>query len=265
MRSMSSRSPSTETPRMACPRSAGDGDRMPTGRILVTAPLSIARSSTSASAARPSTRIGVASLGLGVLQGARVAEIAIGDARPAEERDLQQPVEDDRDLAEEEGAVEIRRQQHVVERQQRHRQNGRGAHDVVEIGQRGEAPLRLVEAGERIDEAGIEHEHRQHHRQQPPALAKPGLLETDEKARDHRRRRGEEVMCQNEPHPRREGREPDHVPIIAARTRRRKPSITGFGLPRYLSAAAQRIGFASTKRLIPGRMVRRPWSRRRAY
>ena len=58
MRSRSSTSPSTGTPRIAWPRSAGDGERMPTGRILVTAPLSIARSSTSASAARPSTRIG---------------------------------------------------------------------------------------------------------------------------------------------------------------------------------------------------------------
>src|SRR5262249_54744070 len=59
--SMSSGPPSTEMPRMAWPRSAKDGDRMPTGRIFFTAPLSIARSSTSASAVRPTTRIGIES------------------------------------------------------------------------------------------------------------------------------------------------------------------------------------------------------------
>ena len=48
-------------PRIAWPRSADDGDRMPTGQIFLTAPLSIARSSTSASAARPTTSVGVAS------------------------------------------------------------------------------------------------------------------------------------------------------------------------------------------------------------
>src|SRR2546421_3598819 len=39
-------------------RSANDGERMPTGQIFFTAPLSIARTSTSASAARPSIRVG---------------------------------------------------------------------------------------------------------------------------------------------------------------------------------------------------------------
>ena len=42
----------------AWPWSAGEGDRTPTGQIFLTAPLSIARSSTSASAARPRTRVG---------------------------------------------------------------------------------------------------------------------------------------------------------------------------------------------------------------
>ena len=45
--------PNTGTPRIAWPWSAGDGDRMPTGQIFLTAPLSIARSSISASAATP--------------------------------------------------------------------------------------------------------------------------------------------------------------------------------------------------------------------
>ena len=70
-----------------------DGDRMPTGQIFLTAPLSIARSSTSASAARPRIRVGAASAISRVLPRARVAEIAIGDARPAQEEHLQDPVE----------------------------------------------------------------------------------------------------------------------------------------------------------------------------
>ena len=107
---------------------------------------------------------------LGVLKRAGVAEIAIGDARARQKCDLQQPIEHDRDLAEEERAVDVRRQQHVIERQQRHRQHRRGAHDVEEIGQRGEAPLRLVEAGDAVDEAGIDDEGRQQDHQEPPAL-----------------------------------------------------------------------------------------------
>jgi hypothetical protein len=41
------------------------------------------------------------------------------------------------------------------------------------------------------------------------------LLESNEEARDHRRRRGEEIVRQNEPHPWGEGRKPDHHLIIA--------------------------------------------------
>ena len=141
-------------PRIDWPRSAKDGDRMPTGRIFFTAPLSIARNSTSASAARPTTRVGVAVARLRVHARAGVTEIAIGDARAREKSDLQHPVKDDRDLAEEERAVDVRRDQHVIERQQRHRQHRRGAHDVQQIGQRGKPPLCLVETGEDVDDAG---------------------------------------------------------------------------------------------------------------
>ena len=54
---------------------------------------------------------------------ARVLEVAIGQPRPAEQRVLHQPVEGDRDLAEEEGAVEVRREQDVVDDQQAQRQD----------------------------------------------------------------------------------------------------------------------------------------------
>ena len=62
---------------------------------------------------------------LGALQRARVVEIAVGDTRAAEEKHLQQPVQQDGDLAEEERAVDVGRDQHVIEREQRHRQDGR--------------------------------------------------------------------------------------------------------------------------------------------
>ena len=107
--SRSSRLPSTGMPRIDWPRSASDGDRMPTGRIRLTAPLSIARSSTSASAARPSTSVGTECSPRDMLLRARVAEIAVGDARARQEHHLQEPVEHDRDLAEEERAVDVRR------------------------------------------------------------------------------------------------------------------------------------------------------------
>src|SRR5260221_14372957 len=117
-----------------------------------------------------------------------VAKIGMGDAGARQKSDLQQQIQYDRDLAEEERAVDVWRQQHVVEREQRYRQYRRGAHDVEEIGQRGEAPLRLVETRDAVDETGIHDEGRQQNRQEPPALAKPALIEANEETRDHRRR-----------------------------------------------------------------------------
>ena len=60
--SRSSTPPRTETPRIVWPMSAGDGDNKPTGRNCLTAPLSTERKRISASAARPTTIAGVASL-----------------------------------------------------------------------------------------------------------------------------------------------------------------------------------------------------------
>ena len=148
-------------PRIDCPRSVGDGDRMPTGQIFFTAPLSIERNRTSASAARPSISVGVASAILTRWSVARVMEIAIGDPRAAQEKHLQEPVQQDGDLAEKERAVEVRRQQHIIEREQRHRQNGGGAEDIVEIGDRREPPFVAVQAEDEINRRGIDQENRQ--------------------------------------------------------------------------------------------------------
>src|SRR5262249_31432173 len=60
----------------------------------------------------------------------------------------------------------------------------------------------------------------QQNRQETPTVGQPRLLETNKEARDHRRRRGEEIVRQNEPHPWSEGRKPDHRPDFAAQLRR---------------------------------------------
>src|SRR5260370_40892902 len=104
----------------------------------------------------------------------------MGEGRASQKGDLHQPIQYDLDLAEEEGAVDVWRQQQVAERERRYRQYRRGAHDVEEIGQRGEAPLRLVEARDAVDETGIHDEGRQQNRQESPALGKPALLEANE-------------------------------------------------------------------------------------
>ena len=118
--------PSTGTLRMDWPRSELDGDNTPTGQSCLIAPLSIPRSSTSASAARPISSVGEASFGPGVAADPRIAEIAVGQAQRAQEGDLEEPVEDDGHLAEEEGAVDVGRgDEDVVEHQECDRQHGR--------------------------------------------------------------------------------------------------------------------------------------------
>ena len=155
-RSRSSKSPTTGTPRIDWPRSAGDGERMPTTCSFWNAPLSLPRSGTSASAAGPSTMVGASVAAPRMLQRTGVAEIAVGDARAREEGHLQEPVQRDGDLAEEERAVDVRRQQHIVEHEQRDRQHRRHLDDVHQVRQRGEAPLVLVEPEDREHAGGID-------------------------------------------------------------------------------------------------------------
>ncbi len=125
---------------------------------------------------------------------AHIAELAVGDARSRQERHLQEPVEDDGDLAEEVRAVDLRRHQDVVEHQQREREHGRGADDVEQVGQRGEAPLRGVQPEEKIDEARIDEEAGQEPDEPVEAFRQPRVLEADEEARHDRHGRREQVM-----------------------------------------------------------------------
>ena len=93
-----------------------------------------------------------------VVLGADMAEVPVGDARSRQECDLQEPVEQDRGLAEEVRAIERGRDQHIVEHEQRDRQHRRGAHDIAEIGHRGEAPLGAVQAEHEEDAGRIDQE-----------------------------------------------------------------------------------------------------------
>ena len=133
-----------------------------------------------------------------VVARARIAEIAIGDARPAQKEHLKEPIQDDRELAEEEGAEEIRRDQDVVEHQKRHRQHGDGTKDVEEIGKRGEPPLSLVELEQLIDDPGIDQETGQHDQKPVKPLHQAGRLEAQVETRDDRRRRGHEIVHHDE-------------------------------------------------------------------
>ena len=186
-------SPSTGMPRIDWPRSAVDGDRTPTGQIFLTAPLSIDAQQHlgvgGAAEHQRRRRVG----DLGALQRARVMEIAVGDARAAEEEHLQEPVEQDGDLAEEERAVDVGRDQHVVEREQRHRQHGRGAEDIVEVGDRGEPPLVAVQAEDQIDRGGVGEKDRQV-LELGESRVERSALEAHEKRQHDRRGGGDEIV-----------------------------------------------------------------------
>ena len=131
---------------------------------------------------------------------ARVTEIAVCHARTAQEHDLQHPVERDRDLAEEVLAEKIRRDQKIVDDQQRHRQHRGGAHDVHQVGQRGESPLCFIEVEQEIDDAGIDHENRQERVERIQPFLDADRLEPDVAARNHGQR-GHEKIVRDDQHP----------------------------------------------------------------
>src|SRR5262245_50227754 len=88
----------------------------------------------------------------------RKAEVAIRYARPTQKEHLEKPVEDDRELAQEERAEKIRGNQNVVQHEQRNCQNAHRAEDIEEIGQRCKSPLAPVELKQPIDPRRIEKE-----------------------------------------------------------------------------------------------------------
>ena len=143
--STSSIPPSTGTLRIACPRSAAEGDSIPTGQSCLTAPLSIPRSSTSASAARPINRVddrvlqrghGGGHVNSGNIDSRNAGRSARTPAETSTERWLSRPNKT--------GAVplEALENENIIEDHERHRQHGRHAQDVQRVRQRNEAPFR---------------------------------------------------------------------------------------------------------------------------
>ena len=130
--------------------------------------------------------------------GAGELQVADEDPRAAEQEHLQEPVEPDGDLAEEVEAVALGRDEHVVDDEQRQRQHGRGAEDVEQVGQRREAPLRLVEGKPPVDEAGEGHEDRQEGRQVLHPLVEQRAVEADHEGQGHGDRRRDEVVDDDE-------------------------------------------------------------------
>ena len=133
-----------------------------------------------------------------MLPGARVAEIPVGHPRAAQQRDLQYPIKRDSDLAEEVLAEHVRRDQKIVNDQQRDRQHRRRANDVHQVRQRGESPFQLVKMEYKVDKSGVDNEGRQEREQRLAPFHQAGFFETDIEADDHGGRGHEQIVCDDQ-------------------------------------------------------------------
>src|SRR5262245_60986854 len=114
-------------------------------------------------------------------------EVTVGDPQATQKKHLQEPVEQNGDLAEEEGAIEVRRNQNVIERQQRDSKYGRCLEQVVEIRDRRETPLVTMQTGDEVDDCRIDQEEGKEQRQPAQPLIQGGILEAHEECDDNRR------------------------------------------------------------------------------
>src|SRR5262249_10133702 len=129
-----------------------------------------------------------------VLKGARVAEVPVGDPQSEQKENLQEPVQYDRQLAEEKRSVEVWRQQNVVEGEQGQRQDGRNLYDAHRIGKGRKSPFVLKQPKDRIDARRIENEARKQQQEQRPAFREAGCLKAHiERSQDRHDRRHEIV------------------------------------------------------------------------
>ncbi len=136
--------------RINWPRSAFDGDNSPTGQMLLhSAALDSAQENFGIrGAADQQRRRGIFLPGVAAHTG--IAEIAIGKAQRREEGNLEEPEQDDRHLADEEGAMDVGRDQDVIEHEQCQAKHSSHAQYVERIRQRDEAPFR----GGEVEEVG---------------------------------------------------------------------------------------------------------------
>ena len=147
----------------------------------------------------------------------RVAEIAIGEARPGEERHLQEPVENDRGLAEEERAVHVRREEDVVQHQERDGEHARDADDVEHVGERNEPPFRRRQPERGADDDAQRQKIRQDHRQHRQARQQVQIFEPQIEARQHGGGRRHHVVQRDQIDARAEAEELFHSPPSCAR------------------------------------------------
>ena len=93
--------------------------------------------------------------------GAHLSQVAVQKSRRAEEANLKQPIQKDRQLAEEEPAKSIRRHEKIVEHEERQAENRRRPRDHRQIHQRDEPPLGSVGPYKEEDDRGVDSEIRQ--------------------------------------------------------------------------------------------------------
>src|SRR5665213_1770422 len=150
---------------------------------------------------------------------AGIAEIAVGETQTAQKEYLEEPVENDGDLAEKERRLEIWRCQrvmhvgsdkNVIEQQQRKRQHAGDAKNIQGVGQRNETPLRGGEIEEIADHHAEGDEIRQDAEQQRQTFEKGIAFETQIETRQHRKRGRKRVVHRDQKVPQGEIRETHH-------------------------------------------------------
>src|SRR5262249_6705914 len=109
----------------------------------------------------------------------------------------------DGDLSEEERAVNIRRQQDVVDRQQRDRERCRGPKQIVEIGYGCESPFVAVQPNDEINQGRIGQKKRQEFFKTVQPLIERGALEAQKKREKDCRRGGNKIVQDDQNLPRR--------------------------------------------------------------
>jgi hypothetical protein len=113
-----------------------------------------------------------------------------------------------RNLAEEKAAVEIWRQNNVIEHQQGNRKYGRGANDAGKLEQRREPPFGSMQTKDKINNPGIDDDAGQ----QPwvQSLGELAAFETQQEGRQKRRYGGQEIVGHDHPLPSRQSLQSNH-------------------------------------------------------
>src|SRR6202022_1641757 len=125
----------------------------------------------------------------------RITKIEVRKAQRAQGKHFKQPVENDRDLAEKETAIDIRRHENVIENQHRNGQHRSRAQNIQRSRQRNEAPFRGGEIEGVANGNAKRDEIRKNAQQKRQAIPKRlTTLEAQIKTGKNRKRRRERVV-----------------------------------------------------------------------